>query len=415
MELQFFEFPGDEYNGYYYGQFLNSLVEADREHGLKVIRILAMRSAMRVMPLMVSEGHLNFWMADDRDDRVLHLAEVLSLLVFPLDGRTFKAYSAMGVPPPPDLDEMFPSMKALVDSFGAVEAAFAFSRTYYDEDIVAAAVDVSDVDPATHRAEIYESLKIDIKHLREVAVDIELGSLWWGKTPEWFISSLRKLESIVAQLPRVESDQVEWGTIQAGLNLLWSEAGVPRPSSSDLTIDLDAPAGEANQSSADSSTISFSFLSTNQSNPENPSATDKLNRQKLVNALATNLTHSTNRHHRAIGLLGEWGSGKSTVLKLLKQKLKETHKEQPFVFGEFNAWSYEHSDNIQAGIAQEVLNAVTSVETYEIPEKHKDEQKVAYLQRSLRPRMLNALWRPIKSFVLRPWITFWFSLRTQKL
>jgi hypothetical protein len=47
------------------------------------------------------------------------------------------------------------------------------------------------------------------------------------------------------------------------------------------------------------------------------------------------------------------------VLDLLKQRLRELNAEQPFIFGEFNAWAYEHTDNIQAGIAQEMINALT--------------------------------------------------------
>ena len=31
-----------------------------------------------------------------------------------------------------------------------------------------------------------------------------------------------------------------------------------------------------------------------------------------------------------------------------------------FIYGEFNAWAYEHTDNIQAGMTQEMMNALTS-------------------------------------------------------
>jgi ABC-type glutathione transport system ATPase component len=77
---------------------------------------------------------------------------------------------------------------------------------------------------------------------------------------------------------------------------------------------------------------SIAYEATNTSYAEGPSKEDKLNRQKLVNALAINLAGATNSHHRVIGLLGEWGSGKSTVLDLLKQRLRELNAEQPFIF-----------------------------------------------------------------------------------
>lgn len=131
------------------------------------------------------------------------------------------------------------------------------------------------------------------------------------------------------------SDQIE---IQSGINNVLDETVIE-----DIGLTLER----------------LNFEATGRSHPEIPAKEDKLNRQKLVNALAVNLVSPTNNHHRAIGLLGEWGSGKSTVLDLLKQRLQESNSEQPFIFGEFNAWAYEHTDNIQAGVAQEMINALT--------------------------------------------------------
>lgn len=58
-----------------------------------------------------------------------------------------------------------------------------------------------------------------------------------------------------------------------------------------------------------------------------------------------------------IALLGDWGEGKNSVMKLLKKGLRET-KDSSFVFAEFNAWQYEHTDNIAAALAQEVVNGL---------------------------------------------------------
>lgn len=91
---------------------------------------------------------------------------------------------------------------------------------------------------------------------------------------------------------------------------------------------------------------------------------DTLNRQKLVDTLAKLLANPKNNHHQTIGLLGHWGVGKSTVLDLLKNALIDVKKEQQteFLFAEFNAWEYEHTDNLQAGIAQEMVKALSSPE-----------------------------------------------------
>ncbi len=86
---------------------------------------------------------------------------------------------------------------------------------------------------------------------------------------------------------------------------------------------------------------------------------DRLNRTRLVEALATVLS-GDNEHHQTIGLLGDWGVGKSTTVNLLKQALWARREQQPFLFGTFNAWEYEHTNNLQAGMAQEMLKALSS-------------------------------------------------------
>ena len=93
---------------------------------------------------------------------------------------------------------------------------------------------------------------------------------------------------------------------------------------------------------------------------EQISEVDHLNRGKLVNALATVLAAPGNDSHQTIGLLGDWGVGKSTLVHLLKNELIQRQQQQPFLFAEFNAWAYEHTDNLQAGIAQEMLKALSS-------------------------------------------------------
>ncbi len=110
---------------------------------------------------------------------------------------------------------------------------------------------------------------------------------------------------------------------------------------------------------------------------------DKLDRKKLVETLADLLQAPDNSHHQTIGLLGHWGVGKSSVVELLKTSLKnrvehrrltgraildkglvhEPMEPMPeFLFAEFNAWEYEHTDNLQAGIAQEMIKTLSSPE-----------------------------------------------------
>ncbi len=84
---------------------------------------------------------------------------------------------------------------------------------------------------------------------------------------------------------------------------------------------------------------------------------DTLNRSKLIDALFEKLKYDSNKGHLTVGLLGHWGSGKTRILNLLKDRLIK--KDSNFIWGEFNAWAYEHTENIQAGMAHEIIQALT--------------------------------------------------------
>ncbi|MCE2027182.1 KAP family P-loop NTPase fold protein [Sessilibacter corallicola] len=113
---------------------------------------------------------------------------------------------------------------------------------------------------------------------------------------------------------------------------------------------------------------------------ENEAAiSDALNREGLVKALYEKLKHHSNKGHLTVGLLGHWGSGKTRILNLLKDRVfyknkKNANEEKntEFIWGEFNAWAYEHTENIQAGMAHEIIQALTR---YRIPFK---ENKTSY-------------------------------------
>lgn len=104
---------------------------------------------------------------------------------------------------------------------------------------------------------------------------------------------------------------------------------------------------------------------------ELPSDTDYLDQEPLAEALSRWL--NKNHSHTAIGLFGDWGVGKSTFVNLLRNHLNipldteavdgekgssDHYKTEDYIGGEFNAWQYEHTDNIQAGLAQELIAAL---------------------------------------------------------
>ena len=93
---------------------------------------------------------------------------------------------------------------------------------------------------------------------------------------------------------------------------------------------------------------------------------DSLNREALVNGLSCILCDDAHTSPLTIGLMGHWGSGKTTVLELLKKKLLGNGCAQPFLFGEFNAWAYEHAKNSQAAMAHEVISALSACDTLQV-------------------------------------------------
>ena len=108
---------------------------------------------------------------------------------------------------------------------------------------------------------------------------------------------------------------------------------------------------------------------------DKPSEVDHLGRAPLVQTLADMLSYPGQALPMTIALLGDWGSGKSTVLYQLKvalESIRDSEREldrkgraedrKPrarYLFAEFNAWEYEQTDSMRAGLAQEVVKGLT--------------------------------------------------------
>lgn len=61
----------------------------------------------------------------------------------------------------------------------------------------------------------------------------------------------------------------------------------------------------------------------------------------------------------SIGVSGQWGTGKSSMIKLIRQSL-ENHEasEKEFVFVEFNAWLYQGYDDARAALIEVIANSL---------------------------------------------------------
>lgn len=125
---------------------------------------------------------------------------------------------------------------------------------------------------------------------------------------------------------------------------------------------------------------------------------DRLGRNALVQSLADLITHDSNTEHITIGLLGDWGVGKTGVVALLKERLKSI-SDCKTVFGDFNAWAYEHCGNFQAGIAHEAIIALSS--TFLSPDRPPDSGSSFFLL-----RWIKSSWNFLRKMIMPFWILF---------
>lgn len=117
---------------------------------------------------------------------------------------------------------------------------------------------------------------------------------------------------------------------------------------------------------------------------DEPALQDKLGRTRLVETLTAMFAAREQKTPFTVALLGDWGAGKTSVMRqiaaLLKPALTKSNTEtesndtdhesgpvetamgihpEQFEIAWFNAWEYEHSDNIRAGLSQEVVKGLT--------------------------------------------------------
>lgn len=82
---------------------------------------------------------------------------------------------------------------------------------------------------------------------------------------------------------------------------------------------------------------------------------DLLGRRRLTHALKGILESTTNFRPFVIGLLGKWGTGKSTTIQLLEKEF-EDKSHTKFIF--FNAWQNEHCQHMGAALAHTIVNVL---------------------------------------------------------
>lgn len=85
---------------------------------------------------------------------------------------------------------------------------------------------------------------------------------------------------------------------------------------------------------------------------DQPSKDDYLNYQTYINAFYDIVTNPDTETPVTLGIYGRWGSGKTTILKQLEEKLQSNNITTIW----FNAWQYNVEDHLWAAFLQSILN-----------------------------------------------------------
>lgn len=76
-----------------------------------------------------------------------------------------------------------------------------------------------------------------------------------------------------------------------------------------------------------------------------------------------------------VGLFGDWGSGKSSVMTITRRKLEQFRKgdasESPYICVPLNPWQYEDYDDVKVGLMTTILDAIGDRIADDAPEQKK--------------------------------------------
>ena len=94
------------------------------------------------------------------------------------------------------------------------------------------------------------------------------------------------------------------------------------------------------------------------SQADEPSPEDQLGRKNLVDILTAMLDEPAQGTPFTIALFGAWGAGKSSMLRQLHGRLGAKVAKHDWKVATFNAWRYEKTDSLAAGLVQEAVRAI---------------------------------------------------------
>lgn len=82
---------------------------------------------------------------------------------------------------------------------------------------------------------------------------------------------------------------------------------------------------------------------------------DLLNRNKIIGDLFNSIKYCKNKEKFIISLTGEWGSGKTTILNIVKEQL---NSEDFIIIDDFETWKYNNEKSLLYGMFDEIIKKI---------------------------------------------------------
>lgn len=82
---------------------------------------------------------------------------------------------------------------------------------------------------------------------------------------------------------------------------------------------------------------------------------DLLNRNKIIEDLFNSINYCKNRERFIISLTGKWGSGKTTILNIVKEQL---NSEDFIIIDDFETWKYNNEKSLLYGIVDKIIKKI---------------------------------------------------------
>ena len=89
--------------------------------------------------------------------------------------------------------------------------------------------------------------------------------------------------------------------------------------------------------------------------------TEDLLNFKIVADTVAQMIKNGNDEPISIGISGSWGTGKSSLVKMIGESLKNLDKENKYIFIDFNAWLYQGYDDARIALLQKLADKIKEV------------------------------------------------------